>query len=34
VGDRMVAVYNRYGYNAEMANALDRWADHLMELTK
>jgi hypothetical protein len=33
-GDRMVAVYNRHAYSAEMASALDRWADHLTELTK
>jgi integrase len=33
-GDRMVAVYNRHAYSAEMSNALDRWADHLTELTK
>ena len=34
VGDRMVAVYNRHGYASEMADALDRWAAHLEEITK
>jgi len=34
VGDRMIAVYNRHGYAAEMADALDRWATHLEEITK
>jgi integrase len=34
VGDRMIAVYNRHGYAAEMADALDRWAAHLEEITK
>jgi len=34
VGDRMIAVYNRHGYAAEMADALDRWATHLEAITK
>lgn len=34
VGDRMVAVYNRHGYAAEMADALDRWAAHVEAITK
>jgi integrase len=34
VGDRMIAVYNQHQYAAEMADALDRWAAHLEELTK
>jgi integrase len=34
VGDRMIAVYNRHGYAAEMADALDRWAAHIEEITQ
>ena len=34
VDDRMVAVYNKHRYAAEMADALDRWAAHLEKLTQ
>jgi integrase len=34
VGDRMIAVYNRHQYSAEMADALDRWAAHVEAITK
>jgi integrase len=33
-GDRMSMIYNRHGYAAEMADALDRWAAHVEAITK